>query len=334
MKNASLALAAWLAVTICGSSFANPIPESIGTSPELSANIYFPEEKGPKRTTLTAAGDLTTIVLFRTQSSRALYLAIVGYKYCSGEPSSVVLTNPSQKKSTRSVEIRKSDKSKTFNHLIANAMCKDYVASNAASTSTTKSVPTARPVTFKPFNDEAIFEATLTGGAGTAQTSYRGSARVDGSDVIADVIGTNHRSGQKTIVTFKVPKTMCETGTGQALVTDGRRGWTDAITLNNRKPARYYATNDLTLGIVDGICQRSGNISLLKGSTSAESPSNNTDTRHDSAQAGKSLTMGELTQCTHEWVKAFNDERGEEGPIAVAQLDEWEQWCKQGKRPG
>lgn len=332
MKKRSIALGICLSAAFCSTS-ASPVPESIGTSRELRANIYFPMEKGPERTKLIGGKELSTVVLFRTQSSSAMYLAMVEYAYCSGGASSVELTSSSQAKSTRSVKIKMSDVNKNFNHVIADAMCKDYAASGAASPSIATQ---PRPATqFRSFNDAPIFETTLIGDGVSARVSYRGSGKVDGADVIADITGTNHRSDQSTMRTFKVPKALCETGTGQALVSDGRRGWTDAITLNNRKPARYYATNDLTLGIVDGICVRSGNISLLKNSPVVAGSSNRTgaQTGSPAAKTNKPLTMGELTQCTHEWVKAFNEERGEEGPIAVDQLDEWEQWCKQGKRP-
>lgn len=42
--------------------------------------------------------------------------------------------------------------------------------------------------------------------------------------------------------------------------------------------------------------------------------------------------MGELTQGVHTWVKAFNEARGEEGPVSDDQLGEWRQWCREGKR--
>ena len=343
MKNLSLTLFTGLALTVFGSSVAGPVPESIGTSTELRANIYFPLEKGPERTKLLDK-DLSTIVLFRTQSQSATYMAMVEYVYCSGGASTVTLIGTSGNKNTRSIEIKKTDRNRNFNHVIADAMCKDYIASSAAAASATKEAAAeARPrrsAAFRPFTDEAIFSTTYhfrTGrNAESALLTYRGSGKPEGTDIIAEVTGINHNSGHKQIRTYKIPKAMCETGTGEAFVTDGQRGWVNAVTTKNGVPATQANDAAISLNIVDGICQKSGKVSLRKSTPpTANAAGGNTAPPSPAATAktGKALTMGELTQCTHQWVQAFNRERGEEGPIAVDQLDEWEQWCKQGKRP-
>lgn len=42
----------------------------------------------------------------------------------------------------------------------------------------------------------------------------------------------------------------------------------------------------------------------------------------------------QLAACVQGWANAFRQELGPDRPISVAQLDEWEQWCRKGRRPG
>lgn len=42
---------------------------------------------------------------------------------------------------------------------------------------------------------------------------------------------------------------------------------------------------------------------------------------------------GNSTSCVDAWTNAYHKEQGEDALISTAQLDEWAQWCAQGKRP-
>ena len=41
----------------------------------------------------------------------------------------------------------------------------------------------------------------------------------------------------------------------------------------------------------------------------------------------------EVDQCVDDWGKAYRKEAGEEALIINDQLDEWENWCKDGRQP-
>jgi len=52
-----------------------------------------------------------------------------------------------------------------------------------------------------------------------------------------------------------------------------------------------------------------------------------------SAQPARPATV-DISSCVDMWTAAHRKEVGEEAPIRMDQVGEWEEWCKQGKRPG
>lgn len=334
LNQSLFACAVWLATAGAGSA-ASALPEPIGTAPEVRANLYFPLEKGPERTVLTDGKILATLVLFRTQSSQLTYTAMLNYPYCSGGSATLALRGESRQHDTRSRPIRKSDQNRDFNHTIADAMCKDYVASQAApATTSTPSRPAAR---FTPFHHQRLFEARLTRNYGTSRVTYDASGRVEGNHVIADVTGTVVADGHATRLTYQIPQALCQTGTGTARVTDGKRGWVDAVTVRNGQPVPHSPANELTAKIVDGICLQASGVSMVPDQVAATAPggaTRTTSSTHVGTRSAKPAPGTQtLEQCTDAWLDAFNEERGEEGPIPMGQMEEWEDWCRAGKTP-
>ncbi len=50
----------------------------------------------------------------------------------------------------------------------------------------------------------------------------------------------------------------------------------------------------------------------------------------DSDSAGPSANLDE---CLDEWIAAYHKENGSDSPVFAGQIDEWNGWCKEGKRP-
>lgn len=47
----------------------------------------------------------------------------------------------------------------------------------------------------------------------------------------------------------------------------------------------------------------------------------------------KKMTQAQIDVCVNKWVNAYRAEAGEDAVVRYDMLNEWEDWCKQGKTP-